>query len=243
MSRFNLNKIASYNKTASYGFTLIEVLLAMALTALLGVMAYQGLNSAITALESQDAEVTRITDLQTAWRIIGNDLQQAAYREITDEDEETRESFIGGGDEKEILMEFTRSGWANPLGQRRSELQRVQYVFENRVLWRIHWQTLDRLKEPEPVRLKLLDNVESVKVEFFVRKEADNDGGEWINEWPEDFAASSSTPTATPKTTEQQEQAENSSQSSSIPMAVKITLDSDDWGSIDRLFLLPDSDE
>lgn len=239
MSRFNPHK------TACDGFTLIEVLLAMALTALLGVMAYQGLNSAITALESQDVEVTRITDLQTAWRVIGNDLQQAAYREITDEDEETKESFIGGGDEKEILMEFTRSGWVNPLGQRRSELQRVQYVFENRVLWRIHWQTLDRLKEPEPVRLKLLDNVESIKVEFFARKEADNEGGEWLDEWPEDFSASTpdATPAATTEIAKQQEKVEKSNLSSSLPMAVKITIDSDDWGSIDRLFLLPDSDE
>jgi general secretion pathway protein J len=226
------------------GFTLIEVLLAMALTALIGVMAYQGLSSAINALESQETEVTSITNLQTAWRIIGEDLQQATYREITDEEEETKESFIGGGDDKEILMEFTRSGWANPLGQRRSEIQRVRYLLKDRQLWREHWLTLDRLKEPEPIRLMLLENIDSAKLEFFAPKKANREGGEWLDSWPEEFADSSPTPSNIPDQNKPNENSPNISDDlSSLPMAVKITLDSDDWGSIDRLYLLPDSDE
>jgi general secretion pathway protein J len=227
------------------GFTLIEVLLAMALTALIGVLAYQGLSSSIAAMESQEAEVTRITDLQTAWRVIGNDLQQAAYREITDEDEETMESFLAGTDDKEILMEFTRSGWANPLDQRRSDLQRVRYVFENRQLWRIHWLTLDRLKEPEPVKLLLLDNVESVNAQFFAAKKNTREGGQWIDHWPEKMSFGeqiSKTPGQQnpdiPAGVPQIDDLE-----SAFPLAVKIKIDMDNWGSIERLYLLPESDE
>jgi general secretion pathway protein J len=231
--------IATQNRLTR-GFTLIEVLLAMALTALIGVMAYQGLSSAINALESQETEVSSITNLQTAWRIIGEDLQQATYREITDEEEETKESFIGGGDDKEILMEFTRNGWSNPLGQRRSEIQRVRYILKDRQLWREHWLTLDRLKEPEPIQLLLLRNIDSVKLEFFARKKANREGGEWLDSWPEAFASSSAEPS---EISSAENTLDDGDDQTTLPMAVKITLDSDDWGSIDRLYLLPDSDE
>lgn len=232
-------------KSLHQGFTLIEVLLAMALTAMLGVMAYQGLSSAITAMESQEKEVTRITDLQTAWRVIGTDLQQTINREITDEEEEIRETFIAGTDDKEYLMEFTRSGWANPLGQRRSELQRVRYVFENRQLWREHWLTLDRLKEPEPVRLLLLDNIENAKVEFFTAKKTNREGGEWLDEWPEKTGFGNSTKkiAGLPDGVEKNPASGVEETPSALPLAVRITLETDDWGSIERLFLLPDSDE
>lgn len=172
------------------GFTLIEVLLAMAITALVAVMAYAGLSAAINAASRHGEMVQRLGEIQTALSWIVRDLRQSVDRPITDARGDIRPAIIGGNDDNEELLELTHSGWDNPRGQRRSALQRVHYRLDaDGNLWRDNWLVLDRLDDEDHLQqIKLLSGVKSFKLQFLDGKSANAKqealGGEWIEQWP-----------------------------------------------------------
>ena len=177
------------------GFTLLEVLLAMALTALVAIMAYSGLTAAINAASRHGEMVQRLGEVQTAIGWIVRDLRQSVNRSITDARGELRPALIGRNDDSEELLELTHSGWDNPRGQRRSALQRVHYRLDaDHNLWRDHWLVLDRLDDEDRLQqIKLLSGVQSFKIQFLNAQAADGQaqnaqaetlGGEWVEQWP-----------------------------------------------------------
>jgi general secretion pathway protein J len=179
----------------SRGFTLLEVLLAMVITALVAVMAYAGLSAAISAASRHSEMVQRLGEVQTAISWIVRDLREGVARSIVDARGEVRPAMIGGNDDDEELLEFTHSGWDNPRGQRRSALQRVHYRLDaDHNLWRDHWLVLDRIDDEDHLQqIKLLSGVQSFKVQFLNGQTLNNQsqnanqdalGGEWIEQWP-----------------------------------------------------------
>lgn len=180
----------SRSATSSSGFTLLEVLLAMAITAMVAVMAYAGLSAAISAASRHGEMVQRLGDVQTAIGWIVRDLRQSVSRPITDARGERRPALIGGNDDSAELLEFTHSGWDNPRGQRRSALQRVHYRLDaEHNLWRDHWLVLDRIDDEDHLQqVKLLSGVQSVRVQFLSAQSQNAQqqalGGEWVEQWP-----------------------------------------------------------
>ncbi|MFT3930039.1 MAG: type II secretion system minor pseudopilin GspJ [Spongiibacteraceae bacterium] len=178
------------------GFTLLEVLLAMAITAMIAVMAYAGLSAAINAAERHGEMVRRLGDVQTAIGWIVRDLRQSVKRPITDARDNVRPALIGGNDDNEELLELTRSGWDNPRGQRRSALQRVHYRLDaDHNLWRDHWLVLDRIDDEDHLQqVKLLTGVQSFRIQFLDANTQSNGGaqsasanplgGDWVEQWP-----------------------------------------------------------
>ncbi len=176
------------------GFTLLEVLLAMAITALVAVMGYAGLSAAISAAERHGEMVQRLGDVQTAVGWIVRDLRQSVKRPVTDARDNLRPAMIGSSDDSEQLLELTRSGWDNPRGQRRSALQRVHYRLDaDGNLWRDHWLVLDRIDDEDRLQqVKLLTGVLGFRVQFLGRSAENADtganskplGGDWVEEWP-----------------------------------------------------------
>lgn len=181
---------ARVSKDYLHGFTLIEVLLAMAITAMIAVMAYAGLSAAINAASRHGEMVQRLGDVQTAIGWIVRDLRQSIDRPITDARDELRPAIIGGNDDNEELLELTHSGWDNPRGQRRSALQRVHYRLDaDHNLWRDNWIVLDRIDDEDHLQqIKLLSGVQSFKAKFLDGKSANAKqaalGGEWVEQWP-----------------------------------------------------------
>ncbi len=183
------NKMAC-GLAAFRGFTLIEVLLAMAITALVAVMAYAGLSTAINAASRHGEMVQRLGEVETAIGWIVRDLRQSVDRSITDARGELRPAMIGGNDDAEELLEFTHSGWDNPRGQRRSTLQRVHYRLDaDHNLWRDDWLVLDRTDDEDHLQqIKLLTGVQSFKIQFLNGQSQNAKqqalGGEWVEQWP-----------------------------------------------------------
>ena len=81
-------------------------------------------------------------------------------------------------DIEDNVITFTRSGWSNILGQRRSTLQRVQYLLLDNKFVRRHWRSLDQGIAEQPFQTVLLENVESMEIVF------QDDRGKLIEEWP-----------------------------------------------------------
>lgn len=151
---------------AARGFTLVELLVALGVSALVATLAYAGLATAIGASQGLETEIRRLSEVQQALNIIEEDLQQVRPRAITNGFGTDEPAFTGGA-YQDTVLEFTRGGVANPLGLARSELQRVRYLLNGGALWRQSWPVLDRADENSaPDSVLLLDNIEQFRLGF-----------------------------------------------------------------------------
>ncbi len=193
------------------GFTLLELLVAMAVFAILAVMAYSGLNAVLENRKALQEQSERMRELQTAFLLIGRDFTQAAPRWVRDELGGNLEP-LKGGEGFIPLVEFTHTGKRNPTGVRRSHLERVAYQLDGDEFSRWRWQVLDRAQDSVPKKRLLLGGVRDVKLRFF------DSGSRWQGSWPPP---------------------QQNAQEVGLPRAVEITLELEDWGRVTRLFALP----
>src|SRR5699024_8464340 len=172
------------------GFTLIEMLVAIAVFAVMAAMAYGGLSAVLNTRESVTAALERDRTLQMAVWHIQHDLAQIVARP-------TRDQF---GDRiapvfstPESGLSISHNGWRNPLNLARSSLQRTRYhLDEHDNLTRAHWQVLDRAPEPQAVTTALLEHVEALEWHFL------NGADEWLDRWPPHAQGFPTTPTQAP---------------------------------------------
>jgi general secretion pathway protein J len=160
----------------SRGFTLFEMLIAVSIFAIIGVVAFGGLGQMTRTGQAVADANNRLSDLQFAVVYFSRDWTQVSTRKIRNQygDEESNIIIDDG------VITFTRSGWSNLLGQKRSTLQRVQYLVIENQLIRRHWRSLDQGIAELPLQAVLLDDVESLEVEFLDAKEKP------IRVWPGD---------------------------------------------------------
>lgn len=119
------------------GFTLLEVMVAVAIFALIATMAYGGLNSVIRQSEVVAQQTDRLLALQRGLARLRGDLQQALDRPRRDSRGTMTPAFIGANPgQSDELLHFTRLGQDNPWLAPRGQLARVQ--------WRLAGQTLQR---------------------------------------------------------------------------------------------------
>jgi general secretion pathway protein J len=206
------------------GFTLVEVLIALAITAFVSTIAYTALSTVITGVERTRENAERSYAVNRAWMIITRDLRQFANRPIRDEFGEQEPALLGGPAAR-FALSLTRGGWHNPNGHPRGNLQRVNYRLEDNALWRDSYPVLDRAGDTEPASVKLLDEVEDLRLLFL--GSTDLAGGTGINldtrQWPDNWVIDTSQPD-TPF---------------APPAALQITLQLADWGEMKRLYALP----
>jgi general secretion pathway protein J len=160
------------------GFTLIEVLVALAIFGIMTTMAYQALGQSLSNADLLTARMDRIQAIQRTMSLVGRDLMQAAPRPVRD--------LLGDGHipsmrtslNTEFALEVTRGGWPNPAGLPRGTLQRVAWRIEDDELLRYHWTVLDPTLANEPVITQMIEDVESILFRYRTA------GGEWTEQWP-----------------------------------------------------------
>ena len=139
------------------GFTLMEMMTALAVFGVIGLMATQILVGTIQLGEATRARGEALSDLQRAVDIIGRDIMQLSRRDVRDELGESKAAVTIAGPS---LVELTRLGWQNPSGRPRSTVQRVAYVHRDEALVRLFWPVLDRAGGSRPIPQVLLTGVE-----------------------------------------------------------------------------------
>jgi general secretion pathway protein J len=199
----------------SAGFTLLELLVSLAIFALLATMAYSALNTVLNARKEVEQRAARLTELQTAFMVMERDIEEAVARPVRDDLGDEQAALKGGGVGTGVLT-LTRTGWRNPLGLARSDLQRVDYVFNQQQLLRESWATLDRGPGNEPYAEVLIDGVSAVDVRFMGQDR------QWVGYWPPDSASNAQNQDAV-----------------LMPQAIEISVDVNGWGRIVRLFRVP----
>ncbi|WP_019866428.1 type II secretion system minor pseudopilin GspJ [Methylovulum miyakonense] len=146
------------------GFTLLELLIAMAVFAIMSVMAYSGLKILLDARAQTSIKSAQLSELQMALYLLNEDLLHSVTRSVRD-DYGTDEMAMHGGMDGEILT-LTRSVPAWSGYQSGSQLQRISYRLEQGALYRYVWTTLDRTQQSESRRRKLLA-LENLQLRFF----------------------------------------------------------------------------
>ncbi|MCQ4326368.1 type II secretion system protein GspJ [Stutzerimonas stutzeri] len=205
---------------AAAGFTLLELLIAIALFALLGLGTYRMLEAVLRSDEAVRAQELQLRELSRALWAFERDLQQVIGRPIRDGFGDERNAFIGqlGGEDGAPLLELTRAGWRNPTGLRRANLQRVRWRLAGSNLERVYWVVLDRDVDSEPRVQRVLENVQGLQLRYL------DEDAVWHEEWPPfDFARGG-----------QAEAAER------LPAALELSLEHPRYGRITRLLRLPD---
>ena len=214
------------SRKAPTGFTLIEVLIAMAITAFVSMIAYTSLSTVMSGVESLRKNTDRIYEVNRALMIISRDLRQFTNRPIRDEFGDV-EPALTGGMLARFTLSFTRTGWHNPNGHPRSNLQRVNYRLEEGALWRDSYAVLDRAADTEPQTVLLLDNVDDLRLTFLPSLDAlqvrTSDASVDTSNWLESWVADTSAP----------------GEDLAPPQAIEMFLQLEDWGELRRLYALP----
>ncbi len=163
------------------GFTLLEILIAMAIFSLIGLASSQVLFSVLTSDEVSQASAKQLTAMQRSYQIIQRDVMQMAPRATRVDGDEPKEHYILTGegvlDGAGHGIAFNRLGWRNPAQIfPRGTTQPVGYrLFENK-LQRLHYLYPDQAGDTEVKSIDLLENVEQLRFEYFTNKK-------WHKRW------------------------------------------------------------
>lgn len=162
----------SSNKTL--GFTLVEILVALLVFAVVGLLSTRLLSQSIDNQNNLQDRGQRLAEIHRAMRVLQRDIVQLSRRKIRDAQGEELPALIVSD---QGAIEFSRVGWRNPLRRPRSEVQRVGYRWQDEKIIRGYWLTLDRSYDAEPAYQTLLEDVEAI--EFFAVDQLGNEHRQW----------------------------------------------------------------
>ncbi|STV82315.1 General secretion pathway protein J [Klebsiella michiganensis] len=158
------------------GFTLVEMLLALAILAALSVAAVTVLQNVMRADTLTRDKGGRMQALQLTFSQMAADFSQIIPRRSRDS---ASLFFAGrfqlGSDDWAIA--FSRNGWPNPLGiLPRSEIQNVSYRLRGDRLERLSYDQQDPLPGSLPTVTVMQRNVQAFRLRFYA-------SGRWQDEW------------------------------------------------------------
>lgn len=201
---------------ATRGFTLVELLVAVFITAILFALGYGAINQAVQNRTTLEQAQDRVLAVQKAMRTFVQDFSQLVPRPVRQPLGEGYLPALQSGSTSELVA-FTRGGWTNPAGVQRAALQRVRYRFDDGKLFRDYWSALDATLDPPPRSQVLLDKVKSVKLRYMDGSRA------WQDTWPAAGTGGST----------------SMRDLRGRPIAIEVTLELEDWGKLVRLVEVP----
>ncbi|WP_371189539.1 type II secretion system minor pseudopilin GspJ [Thalassotalea maritima] len=191
------------------GFTLIEVLIAILVFAMISLASTSVLSAINTSSDVNQRKSMRLAELQRAFLLMERDFLQMTKRTVRLNGEQPLDGYLFSNESTYSSnthgIAFVRQGWRNPaLLLPRSDVQAVAYQLADDTLNRLHYLFVDSVVGTEPKVRPLLSDVEQVDFEFF-------DGKKWQKKIPE----------------------------SDLPLAIAIEITLKDMGLIRRQFLVP----
>jgi general secretion pathway protein J len=224
------------------GFTLIEMLVALAIGAVIALLSYQALDGAIK-IESRVSKLTQqMNSIQRVWQFFADDIQHAVPRPWRDTFGNTQPVMLGllgdrlpqgsglaVGDDS-YLLRFVRSGENNFLDIPRSNLQAIGYritadetdesLADNDAeptvsVWRDYWRPVDAVNDPVVKSRLLIERINSIRFRYLSSESQTAEDEAWITGWPE-----------------------SEDKNNLLPVAIEVTLDIVGVGTVVRLFPL-----
>lgn len=155
------------------GFTLLEILIAMAIFTLIGLASTGLLTTVIDSNELSEDRFEKLQQLQRTMITIERDIQQAVPRAVRRNGEKQEVVMAGGiGEDSDAgFLGFVRSGWDNPqMMLPRSTMQAVAYRLKENKLERLYSNYVDNVIGFEPKVRVLLENIDDFRVEFIANE-------------------------------------------------------------------------
>jgi general secretion pathway protein J len=159
----------------SRGFTLIEVLVAVAIFALAAGLALGGMNAITRGRAQLDAELQRLAALQFAIGLLERDLRGVALRPIRAGFGPPRAALEGRTD----FLELSRYGAVGALAQSQPDIARIGYQLDGDRLLRLRYPVLDRSPSTVPAIEPLLDRIERIEWRYLGPR-----GTPMLDRWP-----------------------------------------------------------
>ena len=158
------------------GFTLVEMMVALFIFAMLSVAGVIMLRSAVDGDAATAENLGRMAEMQRFVSLMEADLSQALPRPYRDAGGDQMPAFASeqGGAEAAFLK-FTRGGQSNINGEARSNLERVEYRLSNGNLERSRYRMTDGGLIEQPA--VLIVGVDQLAVRFRDKR------GQWSNDW------------------------------------------------------------
>ena len=206
------------------GFTLVEVMLALVIMAMIALLSAQAFNTASTGSAATREAMDRIAEIDRAFFLIETDLQNAIPRAVIDQfGKPIPPMYVTDSDD--YWMTVMRGGLENPLFLPRTEEVRVGYRYIEESIWRDTWYDPRETEQEEARPQKILTGVDSMQVRVLPAKTQGRSisvaGGPWLQDWPE-----------------------NSGVAGKLPSAIEVTFELKDMGEVKRLFgVLPGEGE
>lgn len=178
-----------YQKTQKYskqrGFTLLEILLAMAIFTLVSLASFSVFDTVSKSDQLAKEKLGQINQLQTMFLLMERDFSQIARRFVRLDGNESSKNFIHSQDlsfsSQSGAVAFVRHGWTNPnLVIGRSSLQSVAYRVEEGLLQRLYFNHVDAQLGDEPKVRVLMSDVESIEFKYFYQ-------GKWQDKLPQEI--------------------------------------------------------
>lgn len=192
------------------GFTFIEMLLASAIFALVGLASVAVLDSVTRSDTASQAAFARLQKLQQVMMLLERDLWQVAPRQIRVSGEAPNKVTFAGApnwlESDDDGLSFSHAGWTNPgMVLPRSEVQLVGYRLKENKLERLFYLFPDAVTGTEPQVQVLLEEIDSLKITYLDKE------GSWQESWTQDV----------------------------MPKALKLVITQQSTGELERIFTLP----
>jgi general secretion pathway protein J len=193
------------------GFTLIEILIALTIFAIIATITSSSLYYAFNIRARVNAQAERLNSLQMAVSIIQQDTIQTVERGIRGNEMRLFPAFIG----QNAYLELTRDGAINPNSlEKRSTLKRIALVCQEGKLLHRTWDSLDPVDRNKYEDKLLLDDLTQCQFNYL------NRNLQVLSEW--------------------REQAVDQNQKKEpLPKAIQMKITIKAWGDMDMLFIIP----
>lgn len=199
------------------GFTLLELLIAIAIFALLGLATYRMFDSVMQVDRGQRVQEQRIRELTRAMAAFERDVLQAIARPVRDPLGDSMPAMLGDSGSN-TRLELTRNGWRNPLGLPRGTLQRVRWQLQGEDWQRVYWAVLDQAQDSQPRVQRALQGVTRFELRFLDEEDR------WLQTWP-------------PANSDAEEAM------TQLPKALEVTIEHRHYGELRRVWRLVDPAE
>lgn len=192
------------------GFTLIEILIAITIFAILATLTSSILYYAFNTRERVMEQTNRLASLQLAMSLLERDAIQIINRQIRRNEMQLVSAFIG----RDNYTEFTRGGLPNPDSlEKRSTLSRIGLLCQDNQLIRRSWPSLDSINKDQYSDKVLLTDLTQCKFSYL------NKTLQVLSEW--------------------QESVGNQEQVEPLPKAIQLNLTLKYWGKMSILLPIP----